>query len=403
MGLFSFLFSKLKKPSAVSHPPRTSPFAADPTETVPDATMMVPRFPQDEPQSNPVSAAPSDPSDELMDAIATAVMEKAAAPLDPPAAMDSQPQAWTPETDSTPVDQPTERITPAELAALMDSEPEVVPVAEPEIEEISEPEVVPLAEPVIEEIPEPEVVPVAEPVVEEIPEPEVIPVAEPVIEEIPEPEVVPVAEPVVEETPEPEVVPVAEPVIEEIPEPEVVPVAEPEIEEISEPEVVPVAEPVVEEIPEPEVVPVVDAEPVMVPDVTGPIPSIPDEQWGSSLPENFVPQTLHRSLLPQFDDEKLRLVWKLKGTGKKRRQRVICECVKDQPVFIICDSNGSNCTVITEEGEEIGRLSERDSTVYHEVVAGNPHNLYIKKIRMNDYNKPTVKILVIVRERRAAE
>ena len=373
--------------------------------------MMVPRFPQDEPQSNPVSAAPSDPSDELMDAIATAVMEKAAAPLDPPAAMDSQPQAWTPETDSTPVDQPTERITPAELAALMDSEPEVVPVAEPVIEEIPEPEMAPVAEPVIEEIPEPEMVPVADPVIEEIPEPEieeipepeVVPVAEPVIEEIPEPEVVPVSEPVIEEIPEPEMVPVSEPVIEEIPEPEVVPVAEPVIEEIPEPEVVPVSEPVVEEIPEPEVVPVVDAEPVMVPDVTGPIPSIPDEQWGSSLPENFVPQTLHRSLLPQFDDEKLRLVWKLKGTGKKRRQRVICECVKDQPVFIICDSNGSNCVVITEEGEEIGRLSERDSTVYHEVVAGKPHNLYIKKIRMNDYNKPTVKILVIVRERRAAE
>ena len=313
MGLFSFLFSKLKKPSAVSHPPRTSPFAADPTETVPDATMMVPRIPQDEPESEPVSAAPSDPSDELMDAIATAVMEKAAAPLDPPAPIDSQPQAWTPETDSTPADQPTERISPAELAALMDKEPE--------------------------------------------------------IEEIPEPKVVPVVEPVIEETPEPEIVPVEEPEI--------------------------------EEIPEPEIVPVVEAEPVQ--DVTEPIPAIPAEQWGSSLPENFVPQNLHRSLLPQFDDEKLRLVWKLKGTGKKRRQRVICECVKDQPVFIICDSNGSNCTVITEEGEEIGRLSERDSTVYHEVVAGNPHNLYIKKIRMNDYNKPTVKILVIVRERRAAE
>ena len=387
MGLFSFLFSKLKKPSAVSHPPRTSPFAADPTETVPDATMMVPRFPQDEPQSNPVSAAPSDPSDELMDAIATAVMEKAAAPLDPPAAMDSQPQAWTPETDSTPVDQPTERITPAELAALMDSEPEVVPLAEPVIEEIPEPEVVPVSEPVVEEIPEPEVVPVAEPVIEEIPEPEMVPVEEPEIEEIPEPEIVPVEEPVVEEIPEPEIVPDEEPVIEETPEPEIVPVEEPEIEET----------------PEPEMIPVVEAEPVMVPDVTGPIPSIPDEQWGSSLPENFVPQTLHRSLLPQFDDEKLRLVWKLKGTGKKRRQRVICECVKDQPVFIICDSNGSNCVVITEEGEEIGRLSERDSTVYHEVVAGKPHNLYIKKIRMNDYNKPTVKILVIVRERRAAE
>ena len=176
---------------------------------------------------------------------------------------------------------------------------------------------------------------------------------------------------------------------------------EPEIEETPEPEIVPVEEPEIEEIPEPEIVPVVEAEPVQ--DVTEPIPAIPAEQWGSSLPENFVPQNLHRSLLPQFDDEKLRLVWKLKGTGKKRRQRVICECVKDQPVFIICDSNGSNCTVITEEGEEIGRLSERDSTVYHEVVAGNPHNLYIKKIRMNDYNKPTVKILVIVRERRAAE
>ena len=395
MGLFSFLFSKLKKPSAVSHPPRTAPFAADPSETVPDATMMVPRIPQDEPESEPVSAAPSDPSDELMDAIATAVMEKAAAPLDPPAPIDSQPQAWTPETDSTPADQPTERISPAELAALMDKEPE--------IEEIPEPEIVPDVEPVIEETPEPEIVPVEEPLIEETPEPEIVPVEEPEIEEIPEPEVVPVEEPVVEETSEPEIVPVEEPVIEEIPEPEIVPVEEPEIEEIPEPEIVPVVEPEIEEIPEPEMIPVVEAEPVMVPDVTEPIPAIPAEQWGSSLPENFVPQNLRRSLLPQFDDEKLRLVWKLKGTGKKRRQRVICECVKDQPVFIICDSNGSNCTVITEEGEEIGRLSERDSTVYHEVVAGNPHNLYIKKIRMNDYNKPTVKILVIVRERRAAE
>ena len=409
MGLFSFLFSKLKKPSAVSHPPRTSPFAADPTETVPDATMMVPRIPQDEPESEPVSAAPSDPSDELMDAIATAVMEKAAAPLDPPAPIDSQPQAWTPETDSTPADQPTERISPAELAALMDKEPEieeipepkVVPVVEPVIEETPEPEIVPVDEPEIEESPEPEIVPVEEPEIEEIPEPEIVPVEEPEIEEIPEPEIVPVEEPEIEEIPEPEIVPVEEPVVEEIPEPEIVPDEEPVIEETPEPEIVPVEEPEIEETPEPEMIPVVEAEPV--PDVTEPIPAIPAEQWGSSLPENFVPQNLRRSLLPQFDDEKLRLVWKLKGTGKKRRQRVICECVKDQPVFIICDSNGSNCTVITEEGEEIGRLSERDSTVYHEVVAGNPHNLYIKKIRMNDYNKPTVKILVIVRERRAAE
>ena len=132
------------------------------------------------------------------------------------------------------------------------------------------------------------------------------------------------------------------------------------------------------------------------------IPNVHPDHWGENLSAAVALQSYRQTTLPQFDDEKLRLVWKLKGTGKKRRQRVICECVKDQPVFVICNSNGSNCTVITEEGEEIGRLNERDSTVYHEVVAGNPHNLYIKKIRMNDYNKPTVKILVIVRERRSS-
>lgn len=124
--------------------------------------------------------------------------------------------------------------------------------------------------------------------------------------------------------------------------------------------------------------------------------------WGSNMTEAIVSQSYRKSSIPLFDDEKVRLVWKLKGTGKKRRQRVISECVKDQPVFVICNSNGSDCTIITEEGEELGRLNEQDSTVYHTLVAGNPHNLYIKKIRLKDTGKPTVKILVIVRERRKA-
>jgi hypothetical protein len=127
------------------------------------------------------------------------------------------------------------------------------------------------------------------------------------------------------------------------------------------------------------------------------------EEWGSRLPETMAPQSYHNTSIPLFDDEKLRLVWKLKGTGKKRRQRVIRECVKDQPVFVICNSNGSNCTIITEEGEELGRLSDQDSAVYHTLVAGNPHNLYIKKIRSDNDEKPTVKILVIVREGREAK
>ncbi|MDO5548164.1 MAG: hypothetical protein Q4F79_06720 [Eubacteriales bacterium] len=126
------------------------------------------------------------------------------------------------------------------------------------------------------------------------------------------------------------------------------------------------------------------------------------EDWGSDMTEDIASQSYRRSSIPLFDDEKVRFVWKLKGTGKKRRQRVISECVKDQPVFVICNSNGSNCTIITEEGEELGRLNEQDSTVYHTLVAGNPHNLYIKKIRIKPSDKPTVKILVIVRERRKA-
>ena len=36
------------------------------------------------------------------------------------------------------------------------------------------------------------------------------------------------------------------------------------------------------------------------------------------------------------------LIWKLKGTGKQNRLETIASCTKEQPVFIICNSNGSN-------------------------------------------------------------
>ena len=94
----------------------------------------------------------------------------------------------------------------------------------------------------------------------------------------------------------------------------------------------------------------------------------------------------------------VRLIWKLKGTGKKARRQVIEECVKGQPAFIICDSNGANCTVIPEEGEEIGRLNDRDSKTYHEFVEKHPHHIYIKRIRFDVY-KPRVKIRLIVHEK----
>ena len=93
----------------------------------------------------------------------------------------------------------------------------------------------------------------------------------------------------------------------------------------------------------------------------------------------------------------VRLIWKLKGTGKKARRQVIEECIKGQPVFIICDSNGANCTVITEEGEEIGRLNDRDSKTYHEFVEKHPYHIYIKRISF-DLDKPRVKILLIVHQ-----
>ncbi len=96
----------------------------------------------------------------------------------------------------------------------------------------------------------------------------------------------------------------------------------------------------------------------------------------------------------------IRLVWKLKGTGKKTRRQVIEQCTKGQPVFIICDSNGENCVVITEEGEEIGRLSEKDAKTYHHYVEKFRYNIYIKRIRLN-LEKPRVKILLIVHEKQA--
>ena len=363
MGLFSFLLSKLLKPSAQSEPPRSDPYSADPSETVSDATMMVPRIPDEEPEK--------DATDELMDAISTAVMEKAAAPADPKTdlsshSISSSSSLWPDERNTmkiTPetVEEPTELIVSANISKF---EMKPVEAAEPEVE--------------------------AEPI--EADEPEVIPEAE--------------IEPV--ETAEAEVMPEAEDEPIEAAEPEEIPEAEAEPVETAEPEVIPEIETEPVDILFAEELPAAETESAAEPPVyAGPkqeeaIPNVHPDHWGENLSAAVALQNYRQTTLPQFDDEKLRLVWKLKGTGKKRRQRVICECVKDQPVFVICNSNGSNCTVITEEGEEIGRLNERDSTVYHEVVAGNPHNLYIKKIRMNDYNKPTVKILVIVRERRSS-
>lgn len=94
----------------------------------------------------------------------------------------------------------------------------------------------------------------------------------------------------------------------------------------------------------------------------------------------------------------VRLVWKLKGTGKKSRRQIIDSCTKGQPVFIICDSNGSNCTVITENGEEIGKLSEKDSKTYHHYVEKYRYHVYIKRIRLK-MEKPRIKILLIVHEK----
>ncbi|MDO5784072.1 MAG: hypothetical protein Q4P20_03295 [Eubacteriales bacterium] len=100
------------------------------------------------------------------------------------------------------------------------------------------------------------------------------------------------------------------------------------------------------------------------------------------------------------ENSDVRLIWKLKGTGKKARRQVIEQCIKGQPVFIICDSNGENCTVITEEGEEIGRLNEKDSKTYHHYVEKFRYNVYIKRIR-TDLEKPRVKILLIVHEKQS--
>lgn len=100
--------------------------------------------------------------------------------------------------------------------------------------------------------------------------------------------------------------------------------------------------------------------------------------------------------IPSASDEYFRLTWKLKGTGKKRRLRAISECVKGQPVYITCGPDDSECMVITEDGEEIGHLTDQDSMVYHTLVSGHPHNMYIKKIRSSQFEKTKVKILVIV-------
>ena len=92
------------------------------------------------------------------------------------------------------------------------------------------------------------------------------------------------------------------------------------------------------------------------------------------------------------------LIWKLKGTGKQNRLETIASCTKEQPVFIICNSNGSNCTVITENGDEIGKLNNTDAKLYHQYVEKFRYHVYIKSIK-RELEKPRVRILVIVHER----
>lgn len=108
-------------------------------------------------------------------------------------------------------------------------------------------------------------------------------------------------------------------------------------------------------------------------------------------------QTGERMPAPAANGD-VRLVWKLKGTGKKSRRQTIHTCTKGQPVFIICDSNGSHCTVITENGDEIGRLSEKDSKIYHQYVEKFRYHVYIKRIKPG-LEKPSIKILLIVHEK----
>lgn len=92
------------------------------------------------------------------------------------------------------------------------------------------------------------------------------------------------------------------------------------------------------------------------------------------------------------------LIWKLKGTGKSERIKTIASCTKAQPVFIICNANGSNCTVITENGDELGKLNKTDAKLYHQYVEKFQYHIYIKSIK-HELEKPRVKILVIVHER----
>ena len=85
------------------------------------------------------------------------------------------------------------------------------------------------------------------------------------------------------------------------------------------------------------------------------------------------------------------LIWKLKGTGKQNRLETIASCTKEQPVFIICNSNGSNCTVITENGDEIGKLNKTDAKLYHQYVEKFRYHVYIKSIK-RELEKPRVRI-----------
>lgn len=118
----------------------------------------------------------------------------------------------------------------------------------------------------------------------------------------------------------------------------------------------------------------------------------------SVSPPPAVPAAGIGALPPPDVNGDIRLIWKLKGTSKKSRRQIIADCVKGQPVFIICDPNGANCTVITEQGEELGRLNEQDSRLYHQYIENKSYHVYIKRLRL-DEDKPRVKILLLLHDK----
>lgn len=93
--------------------------------------------------------------------------------------------------------------------------------------------------------------------------------------------------------------------------------------------------------------------------------------------------------------EEKRIVLKLHGTNKPHRINILEHCFTGQHVFIIYDAKRTRCFVYTEEGEEIGRLSKRDSQLFAEKYDACIHSTYITKIQKQD-ERFRVKLLLII-------